>query len=199
MGAILSDPGSRHRDPAIVQAFFPAELPRRAESHLLTICRLRPANIAGASGGRIRQDLIPGTFLRGRWLRNRRAGVMERWSIGVLNYCDFGELNPLDAGWGILHGVRMQYLSFTVASNHLPPPAKPDRGRQNGPEGNLTSSRELGYQRPRQNESPLSPEIRATFSNEKVTATSLQKVEAGQASPAAARQPPGNKWRGTKK
>jgi hypothetical protein len=28
-----------------------------------------------------------------RWLGNREAGVMEQWSIGVLDYWAFGELH----------------------------------------------------------------------------------------------------------
>ena len=43
-----------------------------------------------------------------RWLRIREAEVMEQWSIGVLDYCVFGELRP--AGWGFLRRVRMRYL-----------------------------------------------------------------------------------------
>jgi hypothetical protein len=41
--------------------------------------------IAGAFGGPTRPALTPGLFLMGRWLRNREAGVMEQWSLGVLN------------------------------------------------------------------------------------------------------------------
>ena len=35
-------------------------------------------------GGQIRRPLTEGRSLRVRWLRNREAGVMEYWSIGVL-------------------------------------------------------------------------------------------------------------------
>jgi hypothetical protein len=40
----------------------------------------------GASGGPTRSILIPGPFLMGRWWRNRKVGVMEQWSIGVLGF-----------------------------------------------------------------------------------------------------------------
>jgi hypothetical protein len=35
--------------------------------------------MAGASGGPIRQTLIPGLFLMARWWGNRGAGAMECW------------------------------------------------------------------------------------------------------------------------
>ena len=48
-----------------------------------------------------------------RWLRNREAGVMEQWSMGVLDYCAFGEFHPVCRGVGdSMERVRMQYLPF---------------------------------------------------------------------------------------
>ena len=36
--------------------------------------------ITGASGGPIRQALTQGPFLMARWLKSRKAGVMEQWT-----------------------------------------------------------------------------------------------------------------------
>jgi hypothetical protein len=81
---------------------------------------------AGASGGPIRQALIPGRFLTGRWLMNREAGVMEQWSIGrariatrsvagrTVGVLEVGLprlpriASRWSRGWGSSQGVRMQ-------------------------------------------------------------------------------------------
>ena len=51
---------------------------------------------------------------------------MEQGSIGVLDYCAFGELNRISRAREFLQRVRMQYLPLTVASKPSPDPAKPN-------------------------------------------------------------------------
>ena len=59
--------------------------------HLLIHCQSsKRRKTGGAPGGRTRSILIPGPFLRVRWLRSREVGVMEQWSLGVVDYRAFG-------------------------------------------------------------------------------------------------------------
>jgi hypothetical protein len=46
---------------------------------------LKTANIAGAFGGQTTQTLIPDRFLTGRWWMGREAGLMEYWSVLVVD------------------------------------------------------------------------------------------------------------------
>jgi hypothetical protein len=73
----------------------------------------------GVSGGPTTQALIPGLFLRGRWLRNKEAGVLECWTTAPSANC-------ARRSWSSASAFVCNIYHFTVASKHLPNPAKPN-------------------------------------------------------------------------
>ena len=76
--------------------------------------------IAGASGRRMTQDLIPGRFLMARWSRNREAGVMAApatrrvaMRAGVLDYCTFANCTRLGRSESMKKVYKELDLTFT--------------------------------------------------------------------------------------